>query len=146
MRELQPFALFDPPRSYTWNIISTDYETYTLLLLCWNRGHYSPIHDHTSTGCWIKALQGDVHEIRYARDGERFVETSNVTYTSGVTYMDDQLGCHRVGNPRDDVDAITMHLYTPPYRSCHTWLDASDAPRGVSATPTFYSKFGKLTP
>lgn len=117
MKELQHFIHTDPSRYYT--LISTDNETYSLLLLCWNRGQYSPIHDHTDTGCWVKHIQGHVHEVRYEERAGRMVETSSVVHTSGVSYMEDALGFHKVGNPRDDVDAITMHLYSPPYRKCH---------------------------
>lgn len=117
MKELQHFIHTDPSRYYT--LISTDNETYSLLLLCWNRGQYSPIHDHTDTSCWVKHIQGHVHEVRYEERAGRMVETSSVVHTSGVSYMEDALGFHKVGNPRDDVDAITMHLYSPPYRKCH---------------------------
>ncbi len=40
------YALFEPMKNYTRNLIATDDETYTLLLLCWNPGKESPIHDH----------------------------------------------------------------------------------------------------
>ena len=40
------YALFEPMKNYTRNLIATDDETYTLLLLCWNPDKESPIHDH----------------------------------------------------------------------------------------------------
>jgi len=42
------YALFDTSKNYTRNLIATDDETFTLLLLCWNAGRESPIHDHVS--------------------------------------------------------------------------------------------------
>ena len=44
--EWKKYALFDPMKNYTRNLIATDDETYTLLLLCWNPSKESPIHDH----------------------------------------------------------------------------------------------------
>ncbi len=44
--EWRKYAHFDPSRNYTRNLVATDDETFTLLLLCWNPGRESPIHDH----------------------------------------------------------------------------------------------------
>jgi len=42
------YAHFDPMKNYTRNLVATDDETFTLLLLCWNAAKESPIHDHVS--------------------------------------------------------------------------------------------------
>lgn len=141
--ELQQFTHFDASRNYTRNLISTDHETYALMLICWNRGKYSPIHDHPSDGCWVKVIQGFVHEVRYQRDGPTLVETANTVLTSGVTYMDDSLGLHKIGNPHAEVDAITMHLYSPPYEKCRVWFDPSDADKSSVAVSNYYTEFGQ---
>jgi len=143
MNELRPFVHFDASRNYTRNLISTDHETYALLLLCWNRGKFSPIHDHPSDGCWVKHVQGRVNEVRYQFDGPQLVETSNVVLTAGVTYMDDSLGLHKVGNPDEHVDAITMHLYSPPFEKCRVWFDPTDASKSSVAVSTYFSEFGE---
>ena len=44
--EWKKYALFDSQKNYTRNLIATDDETFTLLLLCWNADKESPIHDH----------------------------------------------------------------------------------------------------
>lgn len=62
------YALFDSTRHYTRNLIATDNKTFTLLLLCWNPGRESPIHDHPCDGCWLKVLEGSVRECRYVED------------------------------------------------------------------------------
>ena len=46
---LKKYALFDDRKNYTRNLIATDDETFTLLLLCWNADKESPIHDHVSS-------------------------------------------------------------------------------------------------
>ncbi|TYZ63172.1 hypothetical protein PybrP1_002067 [[Pythium] brassicae (nom. inval.)] len=143
MDELAQFVHFDASRNYTRNLISTDHETYALMVLCWNRGKYSLIHDHPSDGCWVKVVQGFVNEVRYQKQGGALAETANVVLSSGVTYMDDSLGLHKVGNPREDVDAITMHLYSPPYEKCRVWFDPSDADKSSVAVSTYYTEFGE---
>lgn len=131
------------------------------MLLCWNRGKYSPIHDHPSDGCWVKVIQGTINEVRYNytqqsnssssssssnnqnNSSAALVETTNTVLTSGVSYMDDSLGLHKVGNPSADVDAITLHLYAPPYEKCRVWFDPSDATKSSVAVSTFYTEFGE---
>ena len=61
----QKYAIFDDEKPYTRNLISTDGETYTLLLLCWNPQKESPIHDHPCDGCWLQVVQGGIREDRY---------------------------------------------------------------------------------
>jgi cysteine dioxygenase len=143
MKELQRFAMFDPSRNYTRNLISTDHETYALMLLCWNKGKYSPIHDHPSDGCWVKVIQGTVNEVRYEKRNGKLAETSNICLNNGVTYMDDSLGYHKVGNPSTEIDAITMHLYSPPYEKCRVWFDTEDSEKSSIAVSNYYSEFGQ---
>jgi len=45
-KEIGPYCLFEQNKNYTRNLIATDNETFTLLLLCWNAEKESPIHDH----------------------------------------------------------------------------------------------------
>jgi cysteine dioxygenase len=84
-----------------------------------------------------------VNEVRYMETHGRLLETSNVVLTSGGTYMDDSLGLHKVDNPREDVDAITMHLYAPPYEKCRIWLDPNDANRSSVAVSNYYTEYGE---
>jgi hypothetical protein len=46
------------------NLIATDNETFTLMLLCWTPGKESPIHDHPCEGCWMRVVQGCVREVQ----------------------------------------------------------------------------------
>ena len=61
--EWKRYAFFDTSKNYTRNLIATDDETFTLLLLCWNAGKESPIHDHVSPVCvCMYALPSLLHE------------------------------------------------------------------------------------
>ncbi|KAF0696822.1 Aste57867_12484 [Aphanomyces stellatus] len=143
-RDWARFAHFDPSRNYTRNLIATDNETYALMLLCWNKGKYSPIHDHPSDGCWVRHIQGTVHEVRYWNHGAHLEQTGEMLVSAGVAYMDDSLGLHKIGNPSDTEDAITLHLYAPPYEKCRLWLNPADATKSSTAVATFYSEFGEI--
>ncbi len=54
------FALFDPD-VYTRNLIGRT-EHYEMLLLCWNVGQKSPIHNHAGQNCWMAVMEGQVQE------------------------------------------------------------------------------------
>lgn len=69
--ELSRYAHFDPSKNYTRNLVSTDNEHFTLLLLCWNPGKESPVHDHPCDGCWMHVCEGNIKESRYERKGDQ---------------------------------------------------------------------------
>ncbi|ETV79233.1 hypothetical protein H257_07300 [Aphanomyces astaci] len=126
MNDLQPFVHFDRTRNYTRNLVATDNVSYSLIMLCWNKGKYSPF---TTT-------------LHYESDGEALVESANALISHGVSYMDDSLGLHKVGNPSEDVDAITLHLYAPPFDQCRLWHDTPDATNATIGHCRYDSEYG----
>ncbi|KAL7552324.1 hypothetical protein ACHAWF_015557, partial [Thalassiosira exigua] len=83
--EWKKYALFDSMKNYTRNLIATDNETFTLLLLCWNPNKESPIHDHPCDGCWLRVCQGKIRETRY----EINTEADKFTVISDEVFEDD---------------------------------------------------------
>jgi cysteine dioxygenase len=150
-RDWEPYAFFDTERDYTRNLIATDHETYTLLLLCWNTNKESPIHDHPGDGCWMRVLRGQVRECRYqpflssSLDDDSAIATTlrctqDVTWSEGgIIFIDDSLGYHKVGNPCS-IPSVSLHLYSPPIQSCNVWLDKDCAPSRSNVV--HYSEFG----
>mmetsp|Transcript_43185 Transcript_43185/g.91860 ORF Transcript_43185/g.91860 Transcript_43185/m.91860 type:complete len:255 (+) Transcript_43185:128-892(+) len=143
--EWKKYAIFDSMKNYTRNLIATDNETFTLLLLCWNSGKESPIHDHPCDGCWLRVCQGKVQETRYEID----TETDKMDITFDEVYEDDapafikdSMGYHKVGNPSESIPAVTLHLYCPPFDQCKIWLDPSHASRPSNACMCNYSEYG----
>lgn len=121
--ELKPYCFIDANKNYTRNLIATDDETFTLLILCWNSGKYSPIHDHPCDGCWMRVCRGVVNEVRYRKEVEcewggkgirgnqdydsnshstsksssKFVCTMDSTFHEGdLTFIHDDIGYHKV--------------------------------------------------
>ena len=141
------YAHSDPTLLYTRNLIDTDNETYSLLLLCWNPGKESPIHDHPSDGCWVKVMQGAIRESRYrqpvvgeTKNSPLYCYQESTARTGEVTYIDDTQGFHKVGNP-DSYISATLHLYSPPALQCKTWPTACEMPRDVRMKN--YSEYGR---
>ncbi|KAK6069765.1 cysteine dioxygenase [Seiridium cupressi] len=116
-----PYFYNDTSKSYTRNTIQNVNKKANILLLVWNPGKGSPIHDHANAHCIMKVLAGKLTEtVYYPRDSQAsdispLREKSVSTYgLNEVTYISDQIGLHRVSNPSPDKIAVSLHLYTPP--------------------------------
>lgn len=64
--EINKFTFWDSEKAYTRNMVATDHENYTLLLLCWNPGKESKIHNHPCDGCFVKTIRGCLREAQYS--------------------------------------------------------------------------------
>ncbi len=119
--ETNKYTFFDYEKPYTRNLVATDGINYTLLILCWNSGIESKIHNHPCDGCFIKTLRGCIKETLYStcEKTNNICQKSSKFYCEGqVSYMNDDLGLHKISNANKDVPAVTLHLYTPPFGSC----------------------------
>eukprot|EP00743_Colponemidia_sp_Colp-15_P002190 GILK01002376.1.p1 GENE.GILK01002376.1~~GILK01002376.1.p1 ORF type:complete len:222 (-),score=28.59 GILK01002376.1:225-890(-) len=137
------YVFFDKCK-YTRNLIATDNQTFTLLLLCWNKGQGSPVHDHPCDGCWVKVIEGCIRETRYENSiGHGPLREMSVgDYGPGaVSYITDYIGIHKMENPDEDAQAITLHLYSPPFSTCKR-IDPIKGQVICSGAVTFYSENG----
>lgn len=62
-------------------------------------------------------------------------------YTVCLTSVFFSLCIHKIGNPGTDV-AISMHLYSPPFRKCKIWMDPSDCSMSSIASMYNFSEYG----
>lgn len=58
------FAKFDRYR-YTRNLVDAGNDKFNLMILCWNEGQTSAIHDHADSHCFMKVLKGGLTEVKY---------------------------------------------------------------------------------
>ena len=118
---------------YTRNLVGYDVPQgasrakFTALILCWDKGQMSPIHDHAGSSCWVKVLKGQLREVRYEyrtdddaeRRGKELAVLSDRTFEpESVAYINDTQGVHAMGNPNSDSVTVTLHIYAPPYVIC----------------------------
>ena len=105
-------------KSYTRNCI-VENEKFELILLCWEEGQKTPIHDHGGEECWVKVIQGEFRETIYKVDeaGELKTVKSTVSKTCDFSYMIDFMGCHRLENLTRG-RGMSLHLYAKPIRNC----------------------------
>ena len=105
-------------KSYTRNCI-VENEKFELILICWEEGQKTSIHDHGGEECWVKVIQGELGETIYKVDeeGELKEVKSIISKTGDISYMIDFMGCHRLENLTDG-RCISLHLYAKPIRNC----------------------------
>jgi len=148
------FAKFDRYK-YTRNLVDEGNGKFNLMLLCWGEGHESAIHDHSNAHCFMKMLDGELHEIRFDwpkdntsnesnEDLEQLEEISRTCISvKDVSYMNDSLGLHRVENPSHTSRSVSLHLYCPPFNSCQTFDERTG--KSQKCPVTFWSKHGVKT-
>jgi cysteine dioxygenase len=103
---------------YTRNCI-VENEKFELILLCWEKGQITPIHDHGGEECWVKIIQGEFRETIYKVDeADELHQVKSMISTAGdISYMIDFMGCHRLENLSDE-RSMSLHLYAKPIRNC----------------------------
>lgn len=102
---------------YTRNLVARC-GTYELLLLCWEEGQESPIHDHADQRCWMGVLQGELEEVHYRLPESGGIEEGRAQpFQAGqVAFIDDGIAYHLI-RPRGG-RAVSLHLYSDPIDSC----------------------------
>ncbi|KAK9355313.1 RmlC-like cupin domain-containing protein [Lipomyces doorenjongii] len=113
------YAHTDLSRNYTRNGVDDMNYKANLLVLVWNPGKGSLIHDHADAHCIMKILQGELVESIYKwPEGDKprrmHVERREEYHENDVTYMHDKIGLHRISNETQK-PAVSLHLYTPPW-------------------------------
>lgn len=84
-----------------------------LVVICWQPGQMSAIHDHGSSYCLYLVVEGVMVEERYRlKDGkpekldERSFGRGDITIAKGDSV-------HRINN-RGEKQLVTVHIYSPP--------------------------------
>lgn len=100
--------------SYTRNLVFRN-DCFEIMVICWNSSQRSCIHDHPNNGCFLKVLKGDLIEENYKMiDGKAtLVKTTELTGNS-IAYQQGKTGIHRIINPHDCHQTVTLHIYSPP--------------------------------
>lgn len=111
--------------SYTRNCI-VDNEKFELILLCWEKGQKTPIHDHGGEECWVKVIEGEFRETIYTKNSEGVLSEvkSAISKSNDITYMVDFMGFHSLENVSDK-RSLSLHLYAKPIRSCNIYIEDS---------------------
>jgi len=135
--------LFWDEKRYTRNLVLKN-DVYEMIVICWNTGQQSPIHDHSGSDCFVAFLQGAAEETYYFI--ERWKEDptecpdlrrgdTHEFHEGEVSYIADDIALHRLRpvNGR----AVSLHIYSPPITSCSVFLQ--DLNRVSNPRSTYYT-------
>ncbi|XP_033105783.1 cysteine dioxygenase type 1-like [Anneissia japonica] len=143
------YAHFDPHR-YTRNLVDEGNGRFNLIVLCWGEGMGSSIHSHSDSHCFMKILDGSLREslFQWPSASEKRSQMTCVGSTDysrdQVAYINDSKGLHRIENISHCEQAVSLHLYSPPFDACQCFDERTS--RARICKTTFWSKYGERTP
>ena len=121
-----PASAFEPfvswsTECYTRNCI-IDTDKFELILICWEKEQFTPIHGHNGEECWVKVIQGEFKETIYQLDEKDELQTvrTSISGEGDNSYMIDFMGFHRLANNANQ-RSMSLHLYAKPIRSCRLY-------------------------
>ncbi len=146
---LEPYVFWSP-NYYTRNLIHKD-ERFEMLVICWEIGQASRIHDHWDQKCWMTVpvgrLSGQnfrVMEMDPSRNYCKLEETDSfelADYTAAA--VDLEAPVHQILNLDEYRErAVSIHIYSKPYDRCHSFCRDTDTYKEVLLSYT--SIGGKL--
>ncbi len=117
LKEFEPY-LFWSEENYTRNCIIRT-ERYELILICWEKGQFTPIHSHNEQECWVYNVKGKFKEIRFMNDENGIPQQVqySVINQKNRSYMNDRMGFHILKNKANGRSA-SLHLYAKPIDEC----------------------------
>jgi cysteine dioxygenase len=125
-RDWREFALFDAA-AYTRNLIHRA-DAFEVILLCWNPGQVTPIHNHQGQRCWMSVLDGRVEETLYRlperTGGPLAISTSKLHDRGEVAFITDEIALHRIAQVGER-QAVSLHVYSRPIPRCQIYDPAS---------------------
>lgn len=125
--DLEPFLVWRPDR-YTRSLLYRD-ELFMVLVLCWNIGQTSPVHDHAGQRCWMRVEQGHLEMANYACKANGVIEyvDTEVVGPEGQDVHVDQCACvHQISNRCAwSEPAVSLHVYSKPFDDCYIYDLAS---------------------
>jgi len=134
------------PHSYARNLIYIS-PLFEAILLVWDRGQVSPIHNHNLSNCFFVVMEGQIHETKYSYQmvgGKKasLTELGSSHFSSGdvafVSEGDETL--HKVAS--ENGKACTLHIYNRPIYKCNIYCPVTG--NVDCRKPGFYTIYGKL--
>lgn len=116
------------PQGYARHLLHRDpQKRYSVVMMVWDSGQGTPIHDHDGHWCVECVYQGQIEVVSYDvaeehdDDRVRFVEQNRlVSNIGGAGALIPPHEYHTIHNPFDGM-AVTMHVYEGEIESCHVF-------------------------
>lgn len=119
-------------RYYSWsddkyarNVLARNDE-FEVLLICWENGQSSPIHDFDAQEAWIHPVEGMLREecFKINPNDDRLEKVSSVLLgTDEFSYMK-QVGIHRYSNA-NNARSVSLNVYRKPVNKWQVYDESS---------------------
>jgi hypothetical protein len=105
------------PRSYN-RVPVVVRDAYDLLVMTWVPGQASAPHDHSSSVCAMRVVQGEAVDGCYRLAPDGYVDLRYETAVpKGAVLAGQDSGVHTIRNPSTTAEwLVTVHVYSPPLR------------------------------
>lgn len=112
--------------NYTRNCFYKD-ENFELILICWDKGLQTAIHNHDGEDCWVYLLEGEIEEDFYRLNDNEQLEFcgTNVIEKGQVTKSEELKDFHRLRNSVKN-RALSLHVYAKPIEQSLTYDESLD--------------------
>jgi cysteine dioxygenase len=112
---------FDPESYHRVIFNSYSNSIFEFILICWDVGQTSPIHDHPESGCLLKILQGGLKEELYRNiEDEPMAIVDTMLSEGSVSYRESNRILHRIDNS-SGLPTVSLHIYSPPNYECRSY-------------------------
>ncbi|MFK7782535.1 cysteine dioxygenase [Psychroserpens sp.] len=113
-------------KKYTRNCMFKDHQ-FELLLLCWEEGQETSIHDHDGEDCWVYLLEGEMEEVFYSLEQSNRLKERNSHLISPhqLSFINDKVGIHKLKNASEG-KTVSLHLYAKPIEQCRFYCENSE--------------------
>ena len=110
---------------YSRNVLARN-DDFEVLLICWEKGQSSPIHDFNAQEAWIHPIEGMLREERYKinADDDLLECVSNVLLGDDEFSYMNQVGIHRYSNAHN-ARSVTLNIYRKPVTEWHVYDEDS---------------------
>lgn len=132
--DLLPYLRWNQ-RHYTRTCVVRN-DRFELLVVCFEPGQHTSIHDYDSEQAWVLPLMGEVIEERFRTTSEGLLRQESITHlsTGRMGSFTREGSIHRFSAPGPG-RAITLNLYAPPTRQWRMYEEGTGASRLTAAGP-----------
>lgn len=112
--EMKPYVCFSDLR-YARNLVHKT-DRFEIMIMCWQSGQRSSIHDHAGSLGGLKVISGELTESLFVKAANGMIKAmSSLDYRAGAIRIEQTSLIHQISNLQPDPSrSISLHVYVPP--------------------------------
>jgi cysteine dioxygenase len=109
------------------------------MVMCWNAGQRSSIHDHAGSLGGIKILEGELTECLFAKASNGMIKSlTSADYALEGSRVEETSLIHQISNLQaNNARAVSIHIYVPPLLRMNVYSLEDPAVRNI--LPQYFS-------